>query len=85
MLVQLDMLPRKGPSHGVGAALGGLWGAVAWVPGRALLLRDLALSILETGEAQPCGFYMEQGSCCASIYLHVCMHELCFNTASTRA
>ena len=59
------------------------------MPGRALLLRELALSILETGEAQSCGFYMEQGSCmsCASIYLCVgmhqiiLMHELCFHTS----
>ncbi len=78
MLVQLDMLPRKGPSHGEGAMLGGLWGAVAWVPGRALLPRELALSILVIGGAQSCGFYMEQGSCmsCASIHLCVGMHQI---------
>ena len=83
------MLPRKGPSHGEGALLGGLWGAAAWVPGPALLLRELALSILVTGGAQSCGCYMEQGSSmnCASIYLCVgmhqimLMHELCFCTS----
>ena len=58
------MPTQKGPSLGVGALLGGLWGVAAWVPGLVPQLEELAHSILVTGTLVAVLDFTIFGHCC---------------------